>query len=192
MILGSAKLRCKFFLEPAPGKEYLQWPELVDLCRYGQYPVRLQPTLIHQPTERSVPIVQLHPVLLKHPTFGSMWMLSIHRDELVSVPPPTLLSQPPTMTVNLGHRLLPGITLHCPSGVTFGGVIEALDFMRTFDDTRYTTDPDRYRRNHGEYILAYPGYFTHCSISTSETVADESSVVERARKSLESQQRITS
>lgn len=124
----SRDLRRILFLEPAEATEYL------DVRNYF-YPRHYKgkrdgyPAIVHEPSDGSKLIVEVHPVLLPHCgryNTTRIYMRHVHLGDLRSVPPSTYLSQPPLEQINLNSSTGTLSTVQAAGGVTFGALLEDL------------------------------------------------------------------
>jgi hypothetical protein len=130
-VLSSIDLRRILFLSHASNISYLE------LSDYGVE------SIVHQPSDRSLKIVEPHPVLWRRWKRG--WVTDVAMDsvrwwELATVSPSTFLFQPPIVSIRISHRLRK-VCIQRAEGVTFGAVIEALDAMCEEEEENPIKDP---------------------------------------------------
>ena len=110
----SKELRRILFLETAAPREYLKlliW----------------KPAIVREPDEHSIPIVEMHPILLSGCVLGAETyaFTSVRRDDIRAVPPSTYLFRQPVEEIQFG-KSMGGNIVRSPGGVTFGTLQEEL------------------------------------------------------------------
>lgn len=161
-ILSSPKLRRILFLSCALEKDHFTFTHPRDSIQH------------------SALVVQPHPVLLKEWDRGYRQCVRIgwiHIDELNTVPPSTLLFQPPLTEIMVLHRLR-WVTIRQNEGVTFGTVVETLETMRAIDEEETFKDP-AYCLNHFNLPL-YGDRCTYFSIEADGALSATSAFAQAA------------
>ncbi|GAB7323550.1 hypothetical protein MBLNU13_g07054t2 [Cladosporium sp. NU13] len=191
-IFGSIVLKRISFLEPAPEKEYLY---------FGSVPAAKGPgyvtiyTLIHEPRERNIKIVELHPTLIPHS--GSFTELSwsyvdigrkyMSCDLLRAVHPATFLSQTSLEDVELsyirGLSRWTDVVFREAGGMTFGALLRAMRNLREEDK-----DGDMFPYRRFDTYVREEESDERCKVTAVYLVASDSDDVETAREALQKAQ----
>lgn len=170
-ILKSIKPARTLFIKPVQPKEFCEMKTGTD-PRFYLFASERLPVIVNKPSLHSQMIVQPHPILQSFNAEPATGLL-IRRNVLGTVPPDTLLSQPPLPVAFVRHGQSKTHTRR-PEWLTAGAVLEELDKINSEYDADAKKPPN-------ERILNGPFYNSRLGVDMRGAIRAESLNVAIAR-----------